>query len=88
MAGRHIQTDRHSSRLTRFGKTRYSMSRHVQNETCRHSAVTLTMMEPQAEHPVARESRLIVQRGMVMRPASTVPSSMPLYRLLPQESEA
>jgi hypothetical protein len=60
----------------RFGSTRYSTSRHMQNETCRHSAVILTMMEPQPGHAVVRESRLMVQRGMVMRSISTDPSSM------------
>jgi hypothetical protein len=37
---------------------------------------------------VARGSRLIIQRGMVMRSVSTDPSSMPLYRLPSPESEA
>ncbi|ODT43570.1 MAG: hypothetical protein ABS70_07730 [Nitrospira sp. SCN 59-13] len=48
------------------GRTRYSISLQVQNETCRHSAVIFTMAEPQMEHPSARGSRLIVQRGMLM----------------------
>jgi hypothetical protein len=64
------------------------MSRHVQKEIWRHSAVTLTIIEPQAEHAVARGSRLIIQRGMVMRSVSTDPSSIPLYRLSSSESEA
>ena len=42
------------------------MSLQVQNETCRHSAVIFTIAEPQMEHPSARGSRLIVQRGMLM----------------------
>ena len=53
----------------------------MQNETCRHSAVILTMMEPQPAHALVRESRLIVQRGMVVLSISTDPSSMLLYRL-------
>jgi hypothetical protein len=38
----------------------------MQNETCRHSAVILTIADPQIEQPSARGSRLIVQRGIVM----------------------
>jgi hypothetical protein len=53
------------------------MRRHMQNETCRHSAVTLTMIEPHVGQEVVRESRLIVQRGMVIRSIFTDPSSMP-----------
>jgi hypothetical protein len=52
------------------------MSRHIQNETCRHSAVTFTMIEPQVGQEAVRESRLIVQRGMVVRSIFTDPSSM------------
>ncbi len=48
------------------GSTRYSISRQVQKETCRHSAVIFTIADPQMEQPSARGSRLIVQRGMVM----------------------
>ena len=49
------------------GSTRYSISRQMQKETCRHSAVTLTIADPQIVQPSARGSRLIVQRGIVMR---------------------
>lgn len=48
----------------------------MQKETCRHSAVTLTIAEPQIEQPSARGSRLIVHRGIVMRSLSTGSCSM------------
>ncbi len=58
------------------GNTRYSISRQVQKETCRHSAVILTIADPQIEQPSARGSRLIVQRGIVMRSLSIGSCSM------------
>jgi hypothetical protein len=60
------------------GSTRYSINRQVQNETCRHSAVIFTIADPQIVQPSARGSRLIVQRGIVMRSASTGSCSMEL----------
>ncbi|RIK61288.1 MAG: hypothetical protein DCC63_00680 [Nitrospira sp.] len=52
------------------GNTRYSIKRQVQKDTCLHSAVIFTMAEPHTEQPKARGSRLIVQRGIVMRSLS------------------
>ena len=62
--------------LGALGNTRYSISLQVQNDTCRHSAVIFTIAEPQMEQPNARGSRLIVQRGIVMRSASIGSCSM------------
>ena len=52
----------------------------VQNGTCRHSAVIFTIAEPQMEHPQARGSRLIVQRGMLMVRVDRVPVPWKPYR--------